>query len=85
MSPKTIILYTSPQCRYCDDVDVFLDAFFLKRKNPHNIITKDISNERNYKSLAAKLGGQIGVPALDTGGTLLIGSDNIIEWFKKNT
>ena len=82
---KTIILYTSERCHYCDDVNTFLDAFFLKRKNPFTITKKDIGTRKNRDELTERMGGQLGVPAMIADKKLLIGSDVIIDWFKRNT
>ena len=74
-----LTLYYMPMCPFCIKV-----LNFLKKKGL-SVLLKDISTSDQYEQELIKIGGKGQVPCLVINGKALYESDDIIEWFERQT
>lgn len=74
-----LTLYYMPMCPFCIKV-----LNFLKKKGL-SVLLKDISTNDQYEQELIKIGGKGQVPCLIIDGKALYESDDIIEWFERQT
>ena len=66
---QSATIYTTPTCGYCKSAK----AFFKE----HNVTytEKDVTTDPQARDEMIKKSGQMGVPVIDVGGTLVLGFD----------
>jgi len=66
--PK-VIVYSTPSCPYCHAAKEFL------KENKIEYTDIDVSKEQEKAQEMIEKSGQMGVPVLDIGGTIIVGFD----------
>jgi glutaredoxin-like YruB-family protein len=66
--PK-VIVYSTPTCPYCQSAKEFLKANKVDYKEV------DVSKDQDKAQEMIEKSGQMGVPVLDIGGTIIVGFD----------
>jgi len=66
--PK-VIVYSTPSCPYCHAAKEFL------KENKVEYEDIDVSKEQEKAQEMIEKSGQMGVPVLDIGGTIIVGFD----------
>ena len=67
--PKSVRIYTTPSCPYCKRAKQFLESNGIEYENI------DVSSNPGGAEEMVKKSGQMGVPVLDIGGTIIVGFD----------
>jgi len=67
MKDKNIIVYSTPSCPYC----VMAKTFLKERNIPFEDV--DVSRDRARAMEMVEKSGQMGVPVLDIGGSIVVG------------
>lgn len=68
MSPQ-ITIYTTPDCSFCRSAK----GFFKSHNIPFE--EKDITTDNRALEEMLRQSGQLGVPVIDVGGTIVVGFD----------
>lgn len=76
--PK-VIIYTTPSCVYCKMAKAFFDQHKVAYEERDVVVDMKAREEMIQKS------GQLGVPVIDVGGTMMVGFDKgkLTELLKK--
>ncbi len=74
-----LVLYFSPGCPFCQKVLDFIDDHQL------HIEKKNIRESHDIRDQLISLGGKPQVPCLIIDNQALYESQDIIEWFRKNS
>ena len=64
-----VVIYTTPTCPYCRLAKQFLDKYKIK------YVSKDVSKDRKLAEEMIEKSGQMGVPVIIIGGTIIVGYD----------
>lgn len=64
-----VIVYSADWCAFCHAAKDYL------KKSGVEFEERDVEHHREYAEEAVKKSGQMGIPVLDIGGTIIIGFD----------
>lgn len=66
---KPVTIYTTPTCVYCK----MAKAFFAEKGVSYT--EKDVVTDMKAREEMVQKSGQLGVPVIDAGGTIIVGFD----------
>lgn len=66
---KSVTIYTTPTCVYCR----MTKAFFKEKQVSYT--EKDVVMDEKAREEMVHKSGQLGVPVIDVGGTIIVGFD----------
>lgn len=66
---KGVMIYTTPTCVYCRMVK----AFFAEKGVAY--AERDVATDQKAREEMVQKSGQLGVPVIDIGGTIIVGFD----------
>jgi glutaredoxin 3 len=64
---SNVVVYSTPTCPYCHQVKRYLS----ERGVPY--VDKDVASDLQARDEMVKKSGQLGVPVIEVGGSLIIG------------
>ncbi|MFC1632693.1 glutaredoxin family protein [Patescibacteria group bacterium] len=69
MADKTITIYTSPTCAYCQQAKAYFDEKGISYED------KDVTEDTKFADESVEKSGQFGVPVIEINDEIIVGFD----------